>query len=89
MEFEAYLISKKIDPEKFRSGNPELFQEFSEHFAQQHPNSFTVQKLFLINKIRRTYQWVEKTETPEPEVMEQKPTSVGPPKPKMIPKIKR
>lgn len=55
MDFEDYLIGKKIDPAGFRSTEPERYQEFRAIFEQVHPDSFTAQKLFLINKIRRQY----------------------------------
>ncbi len=63
MEFDEYLESKKIDPKKFRAGDQDQYQEFQKLFEQVHPNSFTQQKLFLINKIRRTYL-LEKTDVP-------------------------
>lgn len=59
MEFEDYLKSKKIDPEKFKNGNENQYVEFKKLFESIHPNSFTQQKLFLINKIRRTYHYDE------------------------------
>jgi hypothetical protein len=55
ISFEAYLIGKKIDPEKFRAGDPAIWQEFATIFPQMHPKSFTAQKLYLINGIRRKY----------------------------------
>jgi hypothetical protein len=54
-EFEKYLIDKKISPEKFKSGEPPVYEEFEMLFMQMHPKSFTAQKLYLINKIRRKY----------------------------------
>lgn len=54
--FEAYLKSKKIDSEAFRKAEPETWQEWERDFEQMHPNSFTVQKLNLINPVRRKYQ---------------------------------
>ncbi|HMQ00958.1 MAG TPA: hypothetical protein PKC24_14355 [Cyclobacteriaceae bacterium] len=55
MDFEAYLVSKKIDSAAFRQHEPERWQEFKTLFEQVHPNSFTQQKLYLINPIRRKY----------------------------------
>jgi hypothetical protein len=55
MDFEAYLVSKKIDSAAFRQNEPERWQEFKTLFDQVHPNSFTQQKLYLINPIRRKY----------------------------------
>lgn len=54
-EFETYLIGKKINPVAFKSGEPLLFSNFENHFRQTHPNSFTLQKLFVINQLRRKY----------------------------------
>lgn len=55
MNFEEYLVSKKIDPQKFKTGEPERWQEWQDVFEEVHPKSFTDQKLFLINKMRRLY----------------------------------
>lgn len=54
-DFETYLAAKKIDSKAFREGDPEKWQEFKALFEQVHPTSFTAQKLFLINSIRRSY----------------------------------
>ncbi|MBV6644952.1 MAG: hypothetical protein KI790_05865 [Cyclobacteriaceae bacterium] len=54
-DFETYLREKKIDPDLYRKGDQGQFDEFKTLFHQMHPNSFTSQKLFLINQIRRTY----------------------------------
>ena len=53
--FEAYLGSKKIDSEAFRKAEPDLWNAWKSEFDQMHANSFTVQKLNLINPIRRKY----------------------------------
>lgn len=77
MEFDVYLKEKKIDPELFLKNETEEFHEWKRIFDQVHPNSFTQQKLFLINKIRRTYPLKEAT------------TDVNSAAPKMMrPKIK-
>ncbi|MBK6977865.1 MAG: hypothetical protein IPH28_12815 [Cytophagaceae bacterium] len=55
MDFEEYLISKKISPEKFRREDPATFDDWKHDFQFINPDSFTVQKKFLINKIRRMY----------------------------------
>jgi hypothetical protein len=54
-EFIEFLKKKKIDPERFRAAEPARFEEFQTLFAQVHPNSFTAQKLYLINQVRRQY----------------------------------
>ena len=56
MTFEEYLDSKKIDAESFRSHEPKLYAEWEHEFNQLHPNSFTAQKLNVINAIRRKFQ---------------------------------
>jgi hypothetical protein len=53
--FEEYLISKKIDREAFQKDEPDRFAEWDQVFQVSHPNSFTVQKLHLLNSIRRKY----------------------------------
>lgn len=55
MTFEEYLISKKIDIEKFAKAEPEMFEEWKVLFEQMHHESFTMHKKFLINPIRRKY----------------------------------
>ena len=55
MDFEEYLIQKKISSGLFAKGDPIRFDEFQKLFDQMHPDSFTAQKLFLINEIRRKF----------------------------------
>ncbi len=55
VNFKGYLNSKKIDATKFEAGDPVLYEKLETVFAQTHPDSFTAQKLFLINPIRRKY----------------------------------
>jgi len=62
VDFIAYLQSKKIDPEKFKQALPDQYVEWLKLFEQVHPNSFTQQKLFLINDLRRTYKYEEAKE---------------------------
>ena len=56
MLFDEYLTGKKIDPAKFKHADPAQYAEFQKIFDQVHPESFTQQKLFLINQIRRAYK---------------------------------
>ena len=60
-DFKNYLIAKLIDPAKFKLAELELYTELAEIFDQMHPNSFTAQKLYLINPIRRKYKLVATT----------------------------
>jgi hypothetical protein len=65
VDFEDYLISKKIDGPAFKKAEPELFETWKTEFQQVHVNSFTMQKLNLINPIRRKYM-LAVTELPPP-----------------------
>jgi hypothetical protein len=55
MNFRDYLTSKKIDTEAFRRAEPALWATWDAEFAEMHPSSFTAQKLYLINPVRRKY----------------------------------
>lgn len=55
MTFEEYLVSKKIDSTLFSQNEKALWQKWKIEFEQIHPTSFTAQKLYLINPIRRKY----------------------------------
>ena len=64
MTFEEYLTGKNIDSEAFRKAEEKLWMEWKSEFEQMHPNSFTVQKLNLINPVRRKYILKSKPEAP-------------------------
>lgn len=55
MEFEEYLKGKKIDPAAFKKADLERYTEWERIFETMHHDSFTAQKKFLINDIRRRY----------------------------------
>ncbi|GLU52035.1 hypothetical protein [Dyadobacter frigoris] len=55
MEFEEYLKVKKIDSAAFKKADQTRFLEWESIFQTMHPDSFTAQKKFLINDIRRRY----------------------------------
>jgi hypothetical protein len=55
MSFEEYLVQKKINGEVFRKKKPDLYAEWKALFEEVHPESFTLQKKFLINNIRREF----------------------------------
>ncbi len=55
MNFDEYLIQKKIDASQFQQAEPARYQEWQREFAEMHPESFTVQKKFLLNDTRRKY----------------------------------
>jgi hypothetical protein len=65
MDFEAYLLSKKIDSAAFLKAERDIWQNWKDEFEQVHPNSFTAQKLYLINPIRRKYPLTQEQAKPE------------------------
>ncbi|MEM6642564.1 MAG: hypothetical protein AAF616_06265 [Bacteroidota bacterium] len=88
MDFDEYLKSKKIDPGKFKDQAPEKYHEWEGIFNQVHPASFTQQKLFLINQIRRAYAFSEVESTTKPSEKETvkkpiRPLKFKPQKPKI------
>jgi hypothetical protein len=65
MTWEEYCIKKKIDTEAFRKNDLAKWQELKNIFEQVHPNSFTEQKKFLINDLRRRYLLKEESKKEE------------------------
>ncbi|MCU0354416.1 MAG: hypothetical protein MUD08_11875 [Cytophagales bacterium] len=59
MTFEEYLTDKKIDSAAFRRREPQRWEEYRLVFEQVHPESFTTQKKFVINDLRRLYHLAE------------------------------
>jgi hypothetical protein len=55
MTFEEYLISKKIDSAAFKAAESARWKEWDDLFGQISEQSFTSQKLYLINPTRRKY----------------------------------
>lgn len=55
MEFREYLRQKKINNVSFLQGDAPRYLEWQQLFEQLHPDSFTAQKKFWINKIRKLY----------------------------------
>ena len=55
MTFEEYLINKKIDSAAFKAAEPARWKEWNELFDHVSEQSFTSQKLYLINPARRKY----------------------------------
>jgi hypothetical protein len=95
VDFEDYLISKRIDSASFKKAEPELWAEWNNEFEQMHPDSFTMQKLNLINPVRRKYRLLvipqkkEDAEAPVPSELppagqEINPAAQLPAKPKPI-----
>ena len=92
MSFEEYLREKKIDTHSFKNSEPERWLEWNTIFVELSPASFTAQKLYLINPIRRKYplkseviQTSEKPNTISTTSSDQKPAA---PKPVFRPKMK-
>ncbi|WP_291720847.1 hypothetical protein [Bernardetia sp.] len=54
-EFEKFLQTKKISVNLFKNAEKERFEEWQRLFSHVHPKSFVIQKLHLINEIRRKY----------------------------------
>lgn len=81
-EFEAYLTDKKIDSDAFRKVEPEQWSEFKRLYDQVHPNSFTAQKLNLINPIRRRFPLKEVPVGTEVKKTAARPKVMMRPKPK-------
>jgi hypothetical protein len=90
VNFEAYLTSKKIDSAAFQKAEPELWENWQKEFELLHPNSFTSQKLYLINPVRRKYQLKEVVVAEAQKVPDSTPVSTtsSKPKPMMRPKPK-
>lgn len=65
LTFASYLKTKKIDLKTFFSSEKEMFESWKKEFDQMHPNSFTQQKLFLINRLRRQYPLKEEEQKVE------------------------
>lgn len=91
--FEAYLESKKIDSEAFRKAESDLWHAWKSEFELMHANSFTIQKLNLINPIRRKYhlqtpQEPKATNVPElPKAPAPAPSAPRPGRPVIKPKM--
>lgn len=81
MDFQEYLYKKKIDSEKFRKADPDQWMAWKQIFDQVHPDSFTAQKLYLINPLRHLYPFTEEAapiaekERPKKPVMKPKPAA--------------
>ncbi|AFM05675.1 hypothetical protein Fleli_3346 [Bernardetia litoralis DSM 6794] len=54
-EFKNFLRSKKISPKLLKEAEKDLFEEWLILFSAVNPKSFVMQKLYLINDIRRKY----------------------------------
>jgi hypothetical protein len=59
VNFDEYLHSKKIDSAAFRAGEEDLWEGWKKEFQLLSESSFTSQKLYLINPIRRKYPFTK------------------------------
>jgi len=80
--FDEYLLLKKIDAKAFKMGDKELYSSLKVVYDQVSPKSFTSQKLYLINPLRRKYLSAVVVEKPKPKPKMMKP-KIAMPKPKM------
>jgi len=80
--FDEYLLSKKIDANLFKKAEGQLYASLKDIYDQVSPKSFTSQKLFLINPLRRKYLSKVEVETPKPKRKMMRP-KIAMPKPKM------
>jgi hypothetical protein len=55
------LKKKKINPQLFQEAEPLRYAEFMYLFEQLHEDSFTLQKLYLLNQLRRKYLLKDRT----------------------------
>jgi hypothetical protein len=55
VNFKEYLVTKKIDAEALVAADPGMYEEWQKMFNLVSPASFTAQKLFLINSVRRRF----------------------------------
>jgi hypothetical protein len=81
ISFETYLAGKKIDSQAFKAHEPQQWQEFQALFELVHPESFTAQKKFLINSIRRQYPLKTPVPIPESEPENTAPVPAKPARP--------
>lgn len=78
MNFAEYLQSKKIDAQRFKSAEASEYTRLEIIFDQVHPDSFTSQKLYLINPLRRKYKWLEKKSEPASDEVAPQPSKPRP-----------
>jgi hypothetical protein len=87
VDFNEYLKSKKIDPVAFRQAEPARWTEWNAIFEQVSPASFTAQKLYLINPVRRKFPLPLQITEPNAG-SESMPATPKPARPVFKPKIK-
>uniref|UniRef100_UPI0040474532 hypothetical protein n=1 Tax=Roseivirga sp. TaxID=1964215 RepID=UPI0040474532 len=80
-DFDTFLTEKKIDAHAFKNADFAQWEKLKILYDQVSPNSFTAQKLFLINPIRRKFLLKEEAVKSEA-VVQSRPKVVMRPKPK-------
>jgi hypothetical protein len=55
VNFDEYLQKKKIDSVAFHQTDPQRFEDWRQLFSEISEQSFSSQKLYLINGIRRKF----------------------------------
>lgn len=80
-DFDAFLLEKKIDAQAFKNADFAQWEKLKLLYDQVSPSSFTAQKLFLINPIRRRFLLKEEAVKSEA-VVQPRPKVVMRPKPK-------
>ena len=65
ISWEEYCIRKKINSSEFQKAEPQKWAELKLIFEAVHPNSFTEQKKFLINDLRRKFHLKEEPKKEE------------------------
>jgi hypothetical protein len=79
VNFEEYLHSKKIDSSAFKNAESDVWESWKKEFEQIHPASFTSQKLYLINPIRRKYQLKAEPQPPLTKPVDAEAPQAAPP----------
>ncbi len=78
LSFKKYLHKKRIDAVAFTKARTEQYADLKKEFDQMHPDSFTSQKLFIINPIRREFPFKEVTEVKAEKKPQPRPIIVRP-----------
>ena len=78
LTFKDYLHNKKIDAMAFAQARPGEYADLKKEFDQIHPDSFTAQKLFIINPIRREFPFKEEGEAKVQKKPQPRPKIVRP-----------
>jgi hypothetical protein len=101
MTFKDYLISRRIDPSAFAKNEPRRYREFGQLYDQVHIRSFIMQKLFVLNMLRKNYPYSPSEEeavsagkksagsSGKRPLMRPRPTVLSPDTAKETPEVKR